>query len=130
MIKFVPKAEAFALHLDEVAGSGSRVLVFDDGRALSGVVMRLTTETLIADRARAACLLDSGMDLRTATTLACGEQAQVLARGRPFVAAFPRIITHAQAQLAIELGQRGIDVMVGAECAAFAQLVDEPLATE
>jgi hypothetical protein len=49
--------------------------------------------------------------------VACGEQAQVLTRGRPFVAAFPRVVTHAQAQLAVELAQRGIDVIVSFRCA-------------
>lgn len=127
MIRFVPKAEAFAIELDAAVGSGSRVLVFDDHRALNGVVMRLDTETLIGAPARAATLVSAGIDQRTATTVACGEQAQVLMRGRPFVATFPRVVTHAQAQLAVELAQRGIDVIVGAERAAFAQLIDEPL---
>jgi hypothetical protein len=35
MIRFLPKAASFAIELDAVAGSGSRVLVFDDQRALS-----------------------------------------------------------------------------------------------
>jgi hypothetical protein len=126
MIRFVPKAETFAVELESAANSGSRVLVFDDQRALDGVVMRMDTEALIGAPARAASVGNAAIDLRNATSVACSEQAQLLTRGRPFIAAFPRVVTHAQAQLALELAQRGIDVTVGSERATFAQLVDDP----
>jgi hypothetical protein len=126
MIRFVPKAETFAVELERAAASGSRVLVFDDQRALDGVVMRMDTEALIGAPARAASVGNVGVDLRNATNVACSEQAQLLTRGRPFIAAFPRVVTHAQGQLALELAQRGIDVIVGSERATFAQLVDDP----
>jgi len=110
MIRFVPKPEIFAVDLESAADSGSRVLVFDDQRALDGVVMRMDTEALIGAPARIG---NVGIDLRNATNVACSEQAQLLTRGRPFIAAFPRVVTHAQAQLAVELAQGGIDVLVG-----------------
>jgi hypothetical protein len=126
MIRFVPKAETFGADLERAADSGSRVLVFDDHRPLDGVVMRMVTEALIGEPARAASVGGAGIDLRNATNIACSEQAQLLTRGRPFIAAFPRVVTHAQAQLALELAQRGIDVTIGSERATFAQLVDDP----
>lgn len=104
--------------------------MFDDQRALDGVVMRMDTDALIGEPARAASVGNVGIDLRSATNVACSEQAQLLTRGRPFIAAFPRVVTHAQAQLAVELAQRGIDVLVGAERATFAQLVDDPTAID
>jgi len=130
MIRFVPRAETFAVDLERAADSGSPVLVFDDQRALEGVVMRMDTEALIGEPARAASVGRPASDLRNATNVACGEQAQLLTRGRPFIAAFPRVVTHAQAQLAVELAQRGIDVIVGAERATFTQLVDDPTAID
>lgn len=130
MIRFVPKAEALAIELDAAARSGSRVLVFDDNRALNGIVMRLDTDALIGEPARAATLGNAGINLRMATNAACSEQAQLLTRGRPFIAVFPRVVTHAQGQLAVELAQRDIDVIVGAERATFAQLVDDATAID
>jgi len=126
MIRFAPKAETFGADLERAADSGARVLVFDDQRPLDGVVMRMDTEALIGAPARAASVGNAAIDLRNATSVACSEQAQLLTRGRPFIAAFPRVVTHAQAQLALELAQRGIDVTVGSERATFAQLVDDP----
>jgi hypothetical protein len=126
MIRFVPKAETFAADLDGAANSGSRVLVFDDQRPLDGVVMRMNTDALIGAPVRAASVGNAAIDLRNAMSIACSEQAQLLTRGRPFIAAFPRVVTHVQAQLALELAQRGIDVIVGSERATFAQLVDDP----
>lgn len=126
MIRFIPKAETFTRELDAATETGSRILVFDDARALEGVVMRMETEVVIGQPARAARDQTVGIDLHAATATACQEQAQLLSRGRPFIAVFPRVVTYAQSQLAIELAQRGIDVMVGAERAAFAQLIDDP----
>ena len=54
MIRFAPKAETFGADLERAADSGARVLVFDDQRALDGVVMRMDTEALIGAPARAA----------------------------------------------------------------------------
>jgi hypothetical protein len=125
MIRFVPKTEAFAIALDAAAGSGSRILVFDHEHVLKAAARRLDTETLIAQPARARTLREPGIDLRGAINVACDEHARVLVEDGPFIAAFPRIVTHAQAQLAVELAQRGIDVVVRAERAAFEQLIDD-----
>jgi hypothetical protein len=59
--------------------------------------MRMDTEALIGEPARAASVGGAGIELRNATNVACSEQAQLLTRGRPFIAAFPRVVTHAQA---------------------------------
>jgi hypothetical protein len=85
------------------------------------------TETSIVEPARAASLTEDVMvDFRTATTMACAEQAQLLARRRPLFVAFPQTVSHAQAQFAVELAKRGVDVLVCAERAAFVQLIDDP----
>lgn len=127
MLEFQPKRGAFETAVLERSRAGERVLAVDAERDLPDALERYWTETAIVEPARAASLTEDVMvDLRTATTIACAEQAQLLARRRPLFVAFPQTVSHAQAQLAVELANRGVDVLVCAERAALVQLIDDP----
>jgi hypothetical protein len=125
MIRFHTEPDVFASELDAIAGSGARIVLFDDQRALAGAIARVDTEAAVGEVARATVASRAGADLRSATAAACRDLADALLLEGPFVAAFPRAVTYAQSQLALELGQRDIDVIVGEDRALFEQIIDE-----
>lgn len=127
MLEFQPKRDAFEAAVLKRSRAGQAVLVVDATGDLPDTLEPYWTETSIVEPARAASLTEDVMvDVRTATTMACAEQAQLLARRRPLFVAFPQTVSHAQAQFAVELAKRGVDVLVCAERAAFVQLIDDP----
>jgi hypothetical protein len=127
MLEFQPKRDAFEAAILKRSRADQLVLVVDAGGDLPDTLDQYWTETSIVEPARAASLTADVMaDFRTATTIACADQAQLLARRRPLLVAFPQTVSHAQAQFAVELANRGVDVLVCAERAALEQLIDDP----
>ena len=126
MIHYIPKVESFQVALEAAVTAGNcAVAVVDGSGHFRDDVLQLRTEAFIVEPARQ----DMGnlmIDLRQAVTLECQVRAQELARSRPLFVAFPQVVSHAQAQLAGELGVRGVDVLVGAERAAVLQLLTDP----